>query len=380
MAFCKNGHLSLLLLNLLILILNTPQAIGCYTRIFSFGDSLIDTGNLLHAFGNAHLPVGRPPYGETFFSRPTGRFSNGRVVIDFIAEAFQLPFLPPYLAGRGPEDFEHGANFAVGGATALNNSFFAAKGMEVTWTDYSLSTQLQWFKNLLPLLSNESDHSGIMDTSLFMVGEIGGNDYNHPFFSGRLTTGEVRSFVPFVIDAIASAIHDLIKLGAKTLVVPGNLPNGCVPMYLSMFRSQNYEDYDPQTRCIKWINEFSEYHNKLLVEKLHTLRELHPDATIIYADYYGALMNIFQFPDQLGFDEPLLACCGSHCPYNCSIHCGNEGSTVCAEPSTYASWDGLHLTEAAYKVAADGVLRGPYAVPAIAETCADIADIEHCIA
>lgn len=81
-----------------------------------------------------------------------------------------------------------------------------------------------------------------------------------------------------------------------------------------------------------------------------------------------------------GFDEPLLACCGSHCPYNCSIPCGNEGSTVCAEPSTYASWDGLHLTEAAYEVVANGVLRGPYADPAIAETCADIADIEHCTA
>ncbi|OAY83283.1 GDSL esterase/lipase [Ananas comosus] len=356
MAFCKNGHLSLLLLNLLILILNTPQAIGCYTRIFSFGDSLIDTGNLLHAVGNAHLPVGRPPYGETFFGHPTGRFSNGRVVIDFIAEAFELPFLPPYLAGRGPEDFEHGANFAVGGATALNNSFFAAKGMEVTWTDYSLSTQLQWFKNLLPLLSNESDYSGIMDTSLFMVGEIGGNDYNHPFFSGRLTTDEVRSFVPFVTDAIASAIHDLIKLGAKTLVVPGNLPNGCVPMYLSMFRSQNYEDYDPQTRCIKWINEFSEYHNKLLVEKLHTLRELHPDATIIYADYYGALMNIFQFDERCS--RAAVATAPTIAPFIVEMK-GRRFAR--SRRRTLPGW--VALDEAAYKVVANGRATGTYAVP-----------------
>lgn len=75
-----------------------------------------------------------------------------------------------------------------------------------------------------------------------------------------------------------------------------------------------------------------------------------------------------------GFKEPLVACCGSHAPYNCtpSILCGTKGSSVCAEPSTYASWDGLHLTEAAYKFVASAVLNGPYAVPSMSETCPTI--------
>lgn len=55
-----------------------------YTSIFSFGDSLADTGNLLHLRANDPPNVGRFPYGRTYFHHPTGRFSDGRLIIDFI--------------------------------------------------------------------------------------------------------------------------------------------------------------------------------------------------------------------------------------------------------------------------------------------------------
>lgn len=57
-----------------------------YDRVFSFGDSLTDTGNALHLAATAGGPASRPPYGETFFRRATGRASDGRLVIDFIGE------------------------------------------------------------------------------------------------------------------------------------------------------------------------------------------------------------------------------------------------------------------------------------------------------
>jgi phospholipase/lecithinase/hemolysin len=66
---------------------------ACYTRVFSFGDSLADTGNYGFVYGSdAREPALRLPYGETYFGNATGRFSNGRLVIDFIGTA-QTPLL-----------------------------------------------------------------------------------------------------------------------------------------------------------------------------------------------------------------------------------------------------------------------------------------------
>ncbi|CAL9125358.1 unnamed protein product, partial [Musa textilis] len=119
-----------------------------YSAIFNFGDSLTDTGNLAFLTGGK-APVSRPPYGETYFHRPTGRFTDGRIILDFIARAMRLPLVPPYPAGRGRHNFAKGANFAVAGARALSNAFYVAEGFNVTWDDYSLGTQLKWFDQLL---------------------------------------------------------------------------------------------------------------------------------------------------------------------------------------------------------------------------------------
>uniref|UniRef100_A0A0D9YBN0 Esterase n=1 Tax=Oryza glumipatula TaxID=40148 RepID=A0A0D9YBN0_9ORYZ len=340
----------------------------CFERIFSFGDSLTDTGNfLLSVPEDFPDPARSLPYGQTFFGRPSGRYSDGRNLLDFFAEAFGLPFVPPYLAGG---DFQQGANFAVGGATALNGSFFRDRGVEPTWTPHSLDEQMQWFKKLLTTVSSsESELNDIMTKSLFLVGEVGGNDYNHLIVRGK-SLDELHELVPKVVGTITSAITELINLGAKKLVVPGNFPIGCVPLYLSIFPSQKEDYYDEKTGCIKWLNEFTEYHNRLLQEELEKLRNLYPDVSIIYADYYGAALNIFLAPLQFGFTVPLNSCCGSDAPYNCSpsILCGHPGSVVCSDPSKYTSWDGLHFTEATYKIIIQGVL-GSYANPPLSETC-----------
>lgn len=50
--------------------------------VFNFGDSNSDTGGVAAA-GGIHI---MPPEGRTYFRRPTGRLSDGRVIIDFICE------------------------------------------------------------------------------------------------------------------------------------------------------------------------------------------------------------------------------------------------------------------------------------------------------
>jgi hypothetical protein len=67
------------------------------------------------------------------------------------AQAFGLPLLQPYLS-RG-QDVRQGVNFAVGGATAMDPSFFEGIGAsDKLWTNLSLSVQLDWFEKLKPSL------------------------------------------------------------------------------------------------------------------------------------------------------------------------------------------------------------------------------------
>ncbi|KAJ4846873.1 hypothetical protein Tsubulata_911877 [Turnera subulata] len=345
-----------------------PSTLGQhYNAIFSFGDSLADTGNLVNMVDPDKLPhAGFPPYGSTYFHRPTGRYSDGRLVIDFIAEYVGLPFLPPYF-GKGEHNFQQGVNFAVSGATALDFGFLEERGIYNPGTNNSLNVQVQWFKNLLPsLCSTPSGCSEVLRHSLIVMGEIGGNDYNYAFFQ-RIDVKEIRKLVPLVVNAIALAIKDLIELGAVTILVPGNFPLGCIPSFLTDYKSSHKEDYDPVTGCINWLNEFSEYHNEQLKLEQTNLRELYPHVNIIYADYYNAAMQIYESPDQFGFTpgEVLKACCGSGGPYNFNppLLCGYQTVTSCDDPSSYASWDGLHFTEAAYRLVAKSIIEGTYALP-----------------
>lgn len=88
-------------------------------------------------------------------------------------------------------------------------------------------------------------------------------------------------------------------MGAQTLVVPGNFPIGCSPSYLTT-RASNKEEYDPITGCLTKLNEFAEYHNKMLQTNLNWIQKLNPNVTIIYADYYNAAMQIFYSPNEYG--------------------------------------------------------------------------------
>ncbi|KAF8675876.1 hypothetical protein HU200_047369 [Digitaria exilis] len=388
----------------------------CYARVFSFGDSLADTGNHRFVYGpNDTDPAVRLPYGETFFHRATGRFSNGRIVLDFVANALGLPFVRPYLSGRRAEDFASGANFAVGGATALAPDFFRDRGFDMGDDVVHLDMEMGWFRDMLGLLcpgdlagaymcatlvasryiwssvhdptnrqvsslsvptNSEAfiaDCSDMMSQSLFLVGEIGGNDYNLPLLA-RMPFDNVTAFAPIVIAKISSTIAVSIRFDAP---YPSLSLTSCTPE-----TSDNKEDYEPETGCIGWLNEFARYHNKLLIEELEKLRKLHPGVTIIYADNYGAAMEVFLSPEQYGIEYPLVACCGGEGPYGVSVtssvKCGRGKYRLCRNPGKYGSWDGMHPSEAVYRAIAMGLLRGSYMKPPLATTansCTYIAEL-----
>ncbi|KAJ0017134.1 hypothetical protein Pint_10439 [Pistacia integerrima] len=340
-----------------------------YEAIFNFGDSLSDTGNFLLSGALAFPVIGNLPYGETFFKHSTGRCSDGRLIIDFVAEALGLPYLPPYFALNKGQSFQHGVNFAVSGATALGKEFFEEQKLgTLLWTNASLSVQIGWFKKLkTSLCTTKQECDNYLKKSLFFVGEIGGNDYNYPAFVGG-NINQLKASVPLVVEAITKAISMLIEEGAVELVVPGNLPVGCSAVYMTLFRSPNKADYDPRNGCLKAYNAFAKYHNNKLKDALQTLRLKYPHTKIIYADYYGAAKRFYHAPKRYGFTGgTLTACCGGGGPYNFnnSARCGHIGSKACKDPSTFANWDGIHLTEAAYRSIAGGLINGGFSTPSL---------------
>lgn len=50
-----------------------------FEAIFNFGDSNSDTGGFYAAF-----PAESLPYGMTYFRKPVGRATDGRLMIDFL--------------------------------------------------------------------------------------------------------------------------------------------------------------------------------------------------------------------------------------------------------------------------------------------------------
>lgn len=51
-----------------------------FKKLFVFGDSYADTGNIQKSIGNSW----KQPYGITFPGKPAGRFSDGRVLTDYV--------------------------------------------------------------------------------------------------------------------------------------------------------------------------------------------------------------------------------------------------------------------------------------------------------
>lgn len=93
------------------------------SAVFAFGDSTVDSGNnnKLPGIHAKHLPYGRDlsPY-----HRPTGRFSNGFLVTDYISDLLTLkPLLPAYLdPSTTDHDLLTGASFGSSGSGLDNRT------------------------------------------------------------------------------------------------------------------------------------------------------------------------------------------------------------------------------------------------------------------
>ncbi|XP_052174437.1 GDSL esterase/lipase At3g48460-like [Diospyros lotus] len=336
-----------------------------FKKIYAFGDSFTDTGNTGSATGPSGFShVSSLPYGCTFFHRPTNRYSDGRLVIDFVAQYLSLPFLPPYRRHKaGPDSTSPGVNFAVAGSTAIKHSFFVRNNLTLNITPQSLGTQLVWFDKYMEAQGycrapRSRQCRAAMDEALFWVGEIGANDYAYTVGSSVSRDTIQR----LAIKSVTGFLQALLTKGAKYVVVQGLPTTGCLPLSLTLTPADDRDALG----CAATVNRQSFRHNLLLQSTIHQLRTQFPHSVILYADYWNAYRTIMKNAAAYGFQEPIKACCGSGGgPYNFDIFgaCGSPLSSSCPDPSKYINWDGVHLTEAMYKAVSELFINGTFSHP-----------------
>lgn len=104
------------------LLAQIPETGAKVPALIVFGDSTVDSGNNNQI--STVLKSNFQPYGRDYFgSKPTGRFSNGRIAPDFISEGLGLKnTVPAYLdPAYNITDFATGVCFASAG-TGLDNA------------------------------------------------------------------------------------------------------------------------------------------------------------------------------------------------------------------------------------------------------------------
>lgn len=186
-----------------------------FQAIFNFGDSNSDTGCMSAAFYPAILP-----YGETFFHEAVDRFSDGRLIIDFIAKHLGMPFLSAYINSIGTS-YRHGANFAAGSSTIMrqNKTYFDGG------TPFTLEIQVEQFnqfKSRTGKFFTQANKSSYIRhfprpedfaKSIFIL-DIGQNDIADVIT--KVGKEDSHALISNIVDYFSKQIQSLHFFGART--------------------------------------------------------------------------------------------------------------------------------------------------------------------
>ncbi|CAM6097359.1 unnamed protein product [Calypogeia fissa] len=319
----------------------TPVGVLAAPALIVLGDSTVDVGVNNHI--NTLIKSDWPPYGRDFPGhKPTGRFSDGMLIPDFVAELFGYP--PPYsLAFNDPnakgEVLLNGINTASSGSGYLD---FTLSGLCVP-----LSTQIewtsQWMGNVTELVGPTSAQT-IIEEAIYVI-STGSNDWINSYYTNPLLQAKYNreQYHSLILGTVAARIQDLYDIGARRIGVVTLPPIGCVPFQMQLYNSGG--------KCLEEFNNDATTTNAAIESLLGTLKPTLPDSTLIYLDAYTPLYNAVNNPAQYGIVNTNTA--DSCCDFVGNISgfgplC-NPASPVCANANDYLWWDGYHPTQIFYK-------------------------------
>ncbi|XP_071731968.1 GDSL lipase-like [Rutidosis leptorrhynchoides] len=306
-----------------------------HVALFVFGDSLFDPGNNNYINTTTDFQANHWPYGQSYFNPPSGRFSDGRLIPDFIAEYAGLPFIPAYLEPANNE-FTHGANFASGGAGALVETH---AGFVV-----DLQTQLRYFgelENYYRLNLGDAKARQLLSNAVYLL-SCGGNDYQ---YFGKPYTKE--QYVDMVIGNMTNVVKGIYEKGGRKFGFVTAPLIGCWPA----IRIQQ-----PGHTCNEEINDVARLHNQALARQLQNLEKQLEGFVYSKFDISTSINDRMKNPSKYGFKEGELACCGSgpfRGIYSCGGMRGRKEYQVCDNATEHLFFDSFHPNELASRQFAD---------------------------
>lgn len=287
--------------------------------MFVFGDSLSDAGNTYYATANQYPQS--PPYGDPPIlpngQKYPGRFSNGRVWVEYLAERLNIS-QPTLVTDLVPDlDFNkfptttlpaQGVNFAFGGASSgFGNAVLPQLPIP------GVLAQVQGFAANLQAKNQQADSNALY--TLW----ASANDF--------IFINPVDSITPS--NNVALALNTLAGVGAKNILVL-NLPD---LTQLPLYKGNNPKP--PQDA----VDDY----NSRLKQTLDGLSN-NPNLNIMSVDIDYLFKQVSASPNSFGFT-------------NVSDFCLNEATLeVCSNPEQYLFWDRVHPSTVTHQLIADKAL------------------------
>ncbi|XP_071687224.1 GDSL esterase/lipase 6 [Rutidosis leptorrhynchoides] len=348
------GKLPYLILFLSILFVDLASANQYLKSIFVFGDSQFDAGTN-RLLKHCKLQANFTPYGSTFFHHPTGRFTNGRTVADFISQYMGINFQKPYEEvhreiqhGKVKSFPSNGLNFASAGSGLLPNT---SQEAGVT----SIQGQLQQFLSLIKrrIHLQKKKHVYLeknqIVNSIYLIA-AGGNDIFTYFLLPNTPPITQEAFAHVLLKEVSIVIRKLYMVGARRFVIFPVGPIGCIPGRV-LIKSA------PTHKCSGRMNRLAKYYNAGLARLVTVLPRIYPGAIVVYGATYSTTQKYRANPKQYGFANVTEACCGGG-PLNGLLQCGLRGYKMCKKPNEYFFWDYFHPTERTYGLLSKGLWAG----------------------
>ncbi|KAJ8775331.1 hypothetical protein K2173_020335 [Erythroxylum novogranatense] len=340
----RNSSMELIVLLLLFLHLYSAVTIvlsssPCAPALYVFGDSMFDNGN------NNFLPtlakVNFLPYGVNFAEGPTGRFSNGRIIPDYIAEYTGLPYPPPYLSIKESTPVT-GLNYASGSCGILPKA-------EIEWGKcLTLDDQIELFQRtveseLPKSFENTNQLMDYLSNSVFVF-SIGSNDYLNIYLEPNLfheyKIYTPQEFADLLLSRLSQRFERLYNLGVGKLVMLEIGPVGCIPSITRNRANQN-------GKCDEESNQIVSYFNRKLPQMLRNLTSTLQASTLVQGRFGWLAYDAIMKPSNYGLEDTSNPCCitlfnGICIPW----------LKACINPDDHLFFDGYHITEALVSVIA----------------------------